>query len=172
VATPGLHAPALGEQPWLPLNADDVLLNTFNGRPTAGLVATEFGALLFWQFSGHGTGVGMWLYLPLSDDEAEYIVDHPAEPMLAGLTDRIVGRQGILALSWDGQIQVRGPYSFRSPKKSLPLVARLLRAMASGLRRSQPELPSGRHVEVVDESEEVKREAASLVEAALEGCPA
>jgi hypothetical protein len=148
-----------------------VELNTFNGRPSAGLVATEFGALLFWQFSGHGSGIGMWLYLPLSDDEAEYIVDHPEEPMLEGLADRLAGRQGVLAVSHNGRVQVRGPYSFPTlqAKRSSTLVSRMLRSMARGLRTAQP-LPSGRTVEVAAGSESIKEDAASQVEAALAGC--
>lgn len=42
------RAPRLGDRPWLAVGPCDVELATFNGRPSAGLVATDFGAIVFW----------------------------------------------------------------------------------------------------------------------------
>jgi len=172
MTTPSSSAPALNDRPWPPIGPGDVELNTFNGRPSAGLVANEFGALLFWQFSGHGSGIGMWVYLPVTDVEAEYIVDHPNEPLLDGLSEHIKGRQGVLALSRAGRVWARGPYTFRAPTERTPLIAQMLRALAAGLKQAQPELPSGRAVEIVDNSGHLKEDATNLVNAALAGCSA
>ncbi|HEX5403527.1 MAG TPA: hypothetical protein VFX16_14635 [Pseudonocardiaceae bacterium] len=170
MTTLGVFAPALNDRPWLPLGPDDVELNRFNGRPSAGLIATEFGALLFWQFSGHGSGIGMWLYVPITDAEAEHIIDHPDEPLLEGLSDLLKGRQGILALSREGRIWARGPYTFRAPTKRRPLLVQMLQALVSGLNQSEPELPSGRSVEIAAGSNDLKEDATNLAKATLAGC--
>lgn len=171
MTTLGVVAPALNDRPWLPLGPDDVELNRFNGRPSAGLVANEFGAVLFWQFSGHGSGIGMWVYLPVTDDEAEYIVDHPEEPLLEGLRDQLKSRQGILALSREGRVWARGPYTFQGRSKR-SLINQMLRALVSGLNRAQPELPSGRMVEIVANSEHLREDATNLAKATLADCSA
>lgn len=170
MTTAGSNAPSLSDRPWLRLGPDDVELNRFNGRSSAGLVSTEFGALLFWQFSGHGSGIGMWVYVPVTDAEAEYIVDHPLEPMLEGLSDRLIGRQAVLALSREGRIWAKGPYAFRDVERQGPLVHQMLKALASGLNQAQPELPSGRKVEIAEDSGELKLDATLLVDATLAGC--
>jgi hypothetical protein len=46
----------------------------------------------------------------------------------------------------------------------------LLRALASGLEQAQPELPSGRRVEMLADSNDLKDDATNLVHATLAGC--
>lgn len=166
---PGAHAPRVGDRPWLDIDGDGVELSMFNGRPSAGLVSTDFGAVLFWQFFGHGTEFGLWLYLPLSDDEAEYIVERPDEPLLEGLHDVLDGRQGVLALSENGRVRVRGPYKVTGKPGSL--VVQLLHAVDQGLDRARKTWPrSGRDVEFDADSDEAAELAGGLVRGALANC--
>jgi hypothetical protein len=172
------NVPSLEDRPWLPITDDDVELNVFNGRPSAGLISNEFGAVLFWQFSGHGSGIGMWVYLQVTDSEAEYIIDHMDDDLLEGLSESLIGRQGVLALSWDGKIRARGPFSFGKNSKDSSVIVQLLEAMAEGLKRiggaDGRGLPSGRQVEVLegDGLPELSEDATSLVRATLATCGA
>ncbi len=171
MSRPEASAPKLGDRPWLATRPAGVQLDTFNGRPSAGLVSTDFGALLFWQFFGHGTHFGLWLYLPLSDEEAEYIVEHPHELMLDGLRQALVGRQGLLALSENGRVRARGSYTLRESKDHATLVRDLLRAVSDGLRSIGKRQHTHRPVEVDTDSGEAAAAARELVEDTLTGCP-
>ena len=160
--------PKLGDSPWFVVGPDDVELNSFNGRPSTGLVATDSGALLFWQLFGHGTDIGLWLYLPLTDGEAEYLVDHPDEPMLDGLRKQLVGRRGVLALSSHGQVRARGPYNIAAADDHATFIRQILKALAQGL--SSPSLHH-RAIEIAPGSAEATAEARELVHGTLAGCP-
>lgn len=164
------HAPQLGERPWPALGPCDVELNTYNGRPSEGLVATDFGAVLFWQFFGHGTDIGLWLYLPVSDDEAEYIVDHLDELVLDGLRDRLPGRQCLLALSSDGEVSARGPYTMEASKSHGDLIRQMLEALSEGLSGARYIPRSQRPIEISPGSEEATAEARELVRDTLASC--
>ena len=164
--------PKLGDTPWFVAGPDDVELNSFNGRPSAGLVATESGALLFWQLFGHGTDIGLWLYLPLTDAEAEHLVDHPDEPMLDGLRGELVGRQGVLALSGHGQVLARGPYRIAEAGDHPTFIRQILKALARGLSNTGAVRPSrGGSIEVAPDSADATAEARDLVHGTLAGCP-
>ncbi|WP_162186944.1 hypothetical protein [Amycolatopsis vancoresmycina] len=170
--TLGGNAPGLDSRPWLATAPDGVELSSFNGRPSAGLVATDFGALLFWQFFGHGSDIGLWLYLPLTDEEAEYVVDHPEEPLLEGIHEQLEGRQGVLALSNAGWVQARGPFNVAPQKPGSSLVTQMLEALSLGLNRAyKARTRSGRAVEFASGSEKVTNAAKAMVHDTLTGCP-
>ncbi|HEX7304198.1 hypothetical protein [Lentzea sp.] len=165
------QAPQLGERPWLSVGPCDVELNVYNGRSSTGLVATEFGALLFWQFFGHGTDFGLWLYLPVSDQEAEYIVDHPEEMMLDGLRERLPGRQCILALSSDGVVSMRSPYTMEKSRSHADMIRRMLEALIVSLSGTTQATQSHRPVEISPGSDKATAEAKEIVRVTLASCP-
>ncbi|MGH3621170.1 MAG: hypothetical protein ACRDQ5_05185 [Sciscionella sp.] len=133
--------PGFGARPWPSVGDHDVILNEFNGRPSAGLVELNEGAGLFWQFFGHGTSTGLWLYVTLSDDEAEQVVEHPDELVLERLRSDLVGRRTYLLVSDRNRVIAKTPYTVSRTDSHAAFIGQMLRNVVDGLSAASENPP-------------------------------
>lgn len=114
--------------------------------------------------------MGLWLYMPVTDDEAEYIVDHPVELMLDGPRGQLAGRQGVLGLSSHGELHARGPYKIEATKDHADFVRQMLEAVSVGWSSAKQMPRTQRPVEFAPCSDQATAEARVVVRDTLAAC--
>lgn len=97
------HAPAPGRYAHLASTGltDHVVLDSHNGRPTLLILEIDATPVLAWMVLGHGDDAELWIYLPLTDDEAAGLTEHPPMRLTEWLAHR-VGRDAFLGLAEEG----------------------------------------------------------------------
>jgi hypothetical protein len=98
--------PTVGRYADLPTDdiTDRVVLDAHNGVPTVVVFEVRGRAVLGWMPYGHAQAVSLWTYVPLTDAEAEEVIERPPSRLDVFLAKR-PGRAVSLALTDDGVIE-------------------------------------------------------------------
>lgn len=97
------HAPAPGHYAHLASTGltDRVVLDYHNGHPSVLILEIDETPVLAWLLLGHGGLAELWIYVPLTSEEAESLTDDPPVLLVDWLARR-VGRDVFLGLAEDG----------------------------------------------------------------------
>lgn len=97
------HAPAPGRYAHLASIGltDRVVLDYYNGHPSLLILEIDETPVLAWMALGHGGLAELWIYVPLTDEEAESLTDDPPALLVDWLAHR-VGRDVFLGLAENG----------------------------------------------------------------------
>ena len=99
-------APAVGRCGWIidpPMGDRNVVLRQLDGAPTFGLLRANAGAVAYWQFTGHGSDIGLWVYVMLTDEEATSVAGSDGFA-LDVVRPALAGRQGFVAVTYEDLI--------------------------------------------------------------------
>jgi len=99
-------APAVGRCGWIidpPMGDRNVVLTQMDGAPTFGLLRAKAGAVAYWQFIGHGSDIGLWVYVMLNDEEATLVAGSDGLA-LDVVRPALAGRQGFVAVTYEDLI--------------------------------------------------------------------